>query len=337
MIKKVLLVDDDREMLLDLKASLSRKIDTVAVITAANGREALACLRSQEIALVVTDLKMPVMDGLELVAAIMQRYADIPVIVMTGFGTPETERLAMQGGALDFIAKPFSADKLALQINERLSRQSEGGTLNNVSSAMFLQLIEMEQRTCTVRLEHARTGTKGILSFDQGELVGARIGETEGLDAAYEILVWDPVSISLQNSCLARDNRIQRNMCQLILEAARRRDEKKSASPTADAPGAPTVAAAEPAGSPARMQTRIEKALGAGCGVESVSADPAWSDCLLLISRYGERLKLGKLTLACVQRGDSHDQFIRPGAPPIVVVASPKCPREKLMQLLSEL
>jgi hypothetical protein len=222
------------------------------------------------------------------------------------------------------------------QINMRLNQQSEGGTLNNVSSAMFLQLIEMEQRTCTVRLEHARTGSKGILAFDQGELVGARIGEVQGLDAAYEILAWEPVSIALQNSCLARDNRIEKNMCQLILEAARRRDEKKSASVTADAPRELTVPSPAPAESPARIRTRIEKALGAECGLESVAADPSWSDRLLQISRHGEQLKLGKLTLACLNWGDPRAHFIRPGAPPVVVVVSPKCPREKLMQLLGE-
>jgi DNA-binding response OmpR family regulator len=336
MIKKVLLVDDDREMLLDLKESVSRKIDTVTVLTAFNGREALKCLRSQDVAMVITDLKMPEMDGMELLAAIMQHYTDIPVILMTGFGTPETERLAKQGGALEVIAKPFSADALVRRIQLLLSQQSEGGTLNNVSPAMFLQLIEMEQRTCTVRLEHLRTGSKGILSFDQGELIGARAGDVQGLDAAYEILAWEPVRIDLQNSCQTRGNRIQKNMCQLILEAARRKDEKTSAATTARAPHDLTMPASAPSESPARIRSRIERAVGATCGVEQVAEDPSWSERLQQMSRQGERLKLGKLTLACVNWGEPHDHIIRPGAPPVVVIVSPKCPREKLMQLLGE-
>jgi CheY-like chemotaxis protein len=336
MIKKVLLVDDDREMMLDLKESLSRRMDAVGLLTAGNGREALECLRSQEIALVVTDLKMPEMDGLELLAAMMQRYGDIPVIVMTGYSTPETERLARQGGAVDFIAKPFSVDALARRVTMRLNQQSEGGTLHNVSSAMFLQLIEMEQRTCTVRLERLPSGTKGILSFVEGELFDARLGDVQGQEAAYEILGWESVSIALQNNCLVRENRIRTALCPLILEAARRRDEKASTPATAAPVCELPVTAATPADLPAQFRTRIEKALGAGCGVEDIMEDPAWSERLKRISRYGQQLNLGQLMVALVNWGDSRDHIVRPGEPPIVVVVGPKCPREKLVQLLSE-
>jgi hypothetical protein len=134
----------------------------------------------------------------------------------------------------------------------------------------------------------------------------------------------------LQNSCAARENRIQKKLCQLILEAARRRDEKASLAASA---GTPSPAAAE---SPARVRSRIEKALGAGGGVEAISEDPSWRDRLLRISQCGERLKFGKLTLACLNWGDSRDHIIRPGEPPLVIVVGPKCPREKLMQLLGE-
>jgi len=334
MIKNVLLVDDDREMLLALKEGLTRRVDSFAVVTAGNGVEALECLRSQEIFLVVTDLKMPEMDGLELLASIMQNYADIPVIVMTGFSTPEKERLARQGGAVDFISKPFSIDKLAHQMIGMLSQQSEGGTLHNVSSAMFLQLIEMEQKTCTVRLEHTPSGSKGILSFVQGELFDARVGDIQGLDAAYQILAWEPISLTLQNNCLVRENRIRKNLYPLIMEAARRKDEK-TPSPMAEAyPRGLTAQMPYPAESLALIRARIERTLGTGCGVEELFEDPSWSERVKRISRHGENLNLGRLTLAYVNWGDSRDYIVRPGDPPVVIAVNSKCPREKLMQLL---
>ncbi len=333
MIKNVLIVDDDRAMLLDLKESLSRRIGFPAVLMAGNGVEALQCLRSQEVSLVVTDLKMPEMDGLELLAAIMQNYADIPVILMTGFSTPEIERLARQGGAVDVISKPFSVDELARRMTVMLSQQSEGGTLHNVSSAMFLQLIELEQRTCTVRLEHTPSGSKGILSFVKGELFDARVGDLKGVDAVYQILAWEQVSLALQNNCFVRENRIEKNLCPLILEAARRRDEKTTSQMTENHSGGPTPAP-KPAKSLALIRSRIEKELGDGCSVEDIFEDPSWNERVKRISRYGEHLNLGKLTLACVNWGDSHDQIIRPGEPPVVVAVNSKCPREKLMQLL---
>jgi CheY-like chemotaxis protein len=334
MLKKVLLVDDDREMLLALKEGLTRWGDSFAVSTAGNGVEALEFLRSQEVSLVVTDLKMPVMDGLELLAAILQSYPDIPVIVMTGFSTPETERLVRTGGAVGFITKPFSIDTLARQMNVMLGQQSEGGTLHNVSPAMFLQLIEMEQKTCTVRLEHTATGSKGILSFVEGELFDARVGDVQGLDAAYQIFAWEPVSLAFQNHCRVRENRIRRKLYPLILEAARRRDEKAPPTMAENPPGNLPAQTPDPAESLALLRAGIEKALGTGCGVEDLFEDPSWSERVSRISSYGERLNLGRLTLACVNWGDSRDFIVRPAEPPVVIAVSPKCPREKLMQFL---
>ena len=334
MMASVLLVDDDREMLLALTEGLKRWADSFAVVTAEGGTAALEQLRSQEISLVVTDLKMPGMDGFELLATIMQSYPDIPVIVMTGFSTPERERLARQGGAVDFIVKPFPVDALAGQMIAMLKQQSEGGTLNNVSPAMFLQLIEMEQKTCTVRLEHRPSGGRGALFFVQGELFDARVGDLQGLEAAYGIFAWEPVSLTLQNDCMIRQNRIRKNLYPLILEAARRRDET-GASPSA------FVAQAEsprplaiPAESLSRIRARIERALGTEGGVEEVFRDSSWNERLQRLSERGQQLKLGRLTLACVNWGDRRDYIVRPGDPPLVIAVNPKCPREQLMRLL---
>jgi CheY-like chemotaxis protein len=334
MIRNVLIVDDDREMLLDLQEGLCQRDPSLAVLMAGNGIEALESLRSHDVALVVTDLKMPAMDGQGLLSAIMQYYADIPVIVMTGFGTPEKERQLRADGAAECLAKPFSVDQLAHQMAGLLKQQSEGGTLHHVSSATFLQLIEMEQKTCTVRLEHTPSGRRGILSFVRGELFDARVGEVLGLNAAFEILGWEPVSLSLQNSCPIRSNRIRKNLCPLILEAARRRDEATASTPVESAPWGSLAVGANPGESLAQLRTWIEKEMGAACGVEDVFEDPAWNDRIERLNRHGERLNLGRLVLAWVTRGESRDYIARPGAPHLIVAVNPKCPREKLMQRL---
>jgi CheY-like chemotaxis protein len=334
MIRNVLIVDDDREMLFDLQEGLCRRDPSLAVLMAGNGIEALESLRSHDVSLVVTDLKMPVMDGQGLLAAIMQSYADIPVIVMTGFGTPEKERQLRADGAAEFLAKPFTVDLLARQVGGLLDQQSEGGTLHQVSSANFLQLIEMEQKTCTVRLEDMRSGRRGILSFVQGELFDARVGEVLGLNAAYQILGWEPVSLSLQNSCLIRNNRIRKNLCPLILEAARRRDET-TPSKAGERPLRGSMAVtADPGESLAQFRAWIEKEMGADCGVEDVFEDPSWNDRVERLSRHGEQLNLGRLVLAWETRGESRDYIVRPGAPHVIIAVNPKCPREKLMQRL---
>ncbi|MGE5256281.1 MAG: response regulator, partial [Hyphomicrobiales bacterium] len=206
MIRTVLLVDDDREMLLSLREGFRRYADSMSVLLAGDGLEALEALKRQDISLVVTDLKMPRMDGFELLATIMGNYPDIPVIIITGFSTPDMEQLARQGGAVGFIAKPFLIENLARQILSMLRRETEGGTLHNVSSGMFLQLIEMEQKTCTIRLEDKTGGKRGALFFVGGELFDARVGNLQGEVAAYDIFSWEHVSLSIQNDCSVHEN-----------------------------------------------------------------------------------------------------------------------------------
>ena len=152
MIKKVLIVDDDQEMLLSLKEGLGRYNATFSVLLAGDGLLALEKLKKKTISLVVTDLRMPRMDGFALLSEIMEHYPDIPVIIITGYSTPEMEQLAQEGGAIGYVEKPFMIDDLAQKILGTLRKESEGGTLHSVSSGMFLQLIEMEQKTCTIRL-----------------------------------------------------------------------------------------------------------------------------------------------------------------------------------------
>jgi hypothetical protein len=83
----------------------------------------------------------------------------------------------------------------------------------------------------------------------------------------------------------------------------------------------------------ARIRARIEKALGNGA-VEGIFEDPSWTERVKRISRHGDRLDLGQMTLAWVNYGDSRDYLVRPGEPPVVIAVNPKCPREKLMQRL---
>ena len=334
MMKIVLLVDDDPEILLVLEQGLSRCADSFAVRIAGDGIEALEYLRSQEISLVVTDLKMPRMDGFELLAAIMQNYPDIPVIVISGFSSPDMQRLARQGGAVAFIAKPFPIESLIRHILKMLQKQTEGGTLHSLSSSIFLQLIEMEQKTCTIRLEDKPSGKKGILFFVQGELFDARVGDTQGVAAALEILAWDQISLSIQNDCSIREKRIRKDLYSLILEAARRMDEK-TPLPSAAGPVSGLEPAPDPLGeSLLRIRARIENELGVGCGVEDAFQDPVWNERVKRISRHGERLKLGKLILAYVGWGEPRDHIVLPGEPATVLSVNPKCPRGKIMQLL---
>jgi len=108
--KKILIVDDELNMLLVLEAMLKREKYEVA--TASDGLEALEVLKNGDVAVVITDLKMPKLDGLGLLNEIGKDYPSIPVIVITAHGTIATAVEALKKGAFDYITKPFDQDDL---------------------------------------------------------------------------------------------------------------------------------------------------------------------------------------------------------------------------------
>ena len=120
---RILVADDDTQMQLAIKASLSRAGYEVTI--AANGRQALKLLEEKEFEAVISDQRMPEMTGQELLAAIQERGIDAPFIMITAYGTITQAVEAMQQGAADFIAKPFSAEDLQRVVERVLSPESK--------------------------------------------------------------------------------------------------------------------------------------------------------------------------------------------------------------------
>ncbi len=336
MIKNVLLVDDDTEMLHALKEGFKRYLESFAVLLAEDGVQALEVLKQNIISLVVTDLKMPNMDGFELLAHIMQHYPDIPVIMFTGYSTPEMEQLAREGGAVGYIAKPFLIENLARQILITLRKESEGGTLHNISSGMFLQLIEMEQKTCTIRLEEKASAQKGILFFRDGELLDARVNKMQGEAAAHIIFSWDAVNLSIQNGCALKENKIHSDLQPLILEAMRRKDEEEE--PEVVPEGVMEQIKSQPE-TPVqrlnRLKAKIEAEIGQQCGLEDLYQDALWDSQVTQLSKIGTFFNMGKFMLAYIDKGDSNDYILVPGQKTTVLTVDPRCPRDKILRVIS--
>jgi DNA-binding response OmpR family regulator len=336
--RKVLLVDDDRRLLRDLKEGLARYANAFSVVLAGDGAEALECLKRLDIALVVTDLKMPAVDGFELLAAVMDRYPDIPVIIITGFSSPELEALARRSGAMDVIAKPFRAEALARQVLALLRRQTEGGLLHNISTGVFLQLIEVEQKTCTLRLYDKATGRTGVLFFRDGELLDARCGALAAEAAALEVFAWDHVSLAIQNECVVGEKRIRKELPSLLLEAARRSDEVQAEAAGGRPRHAPPPPAVRPprASDPEELRRMLDAALGSSNGIEAVRADSTWDDRLEGIARCGERLGLGRLCAGYIDRSEQQGCVFLPGRQTTAIWVTPRCPRDRLFRVLEE-
>ncbi len=115
----VLIVDDEK----NIRAGLGKAIemDGHNVLLAEDGQRALEIVESEEVDLVIADLKMPRISGEELLRRIVQGYPTLPVIILTGHGTIESAVQAMRDGAYDFLTKPVNLDRLSLLVKRALS------------------------------------------------------------------------------------------------------------------------------------------------------------------------------------------------------------------------
>ena len=224
--KKVLIVDDEKPFLLSLTDGLAAYAKDFEVLTALNGKEAVKVLDDTGVDLVVTDLRMPKMDGFELLAHMSGSYPDIPVIVMTAYGTPAIEERLQAMGTFHYLEKPLEFAVLADKIVDALKTGASPDRIHGISLAAFLQLLEMEHKTCTLTVISG--GREGQLYFVKGELMQAAAGKVKGEEAALDIVAWDNVVIEIQYKCNIRKKSIGLPLTELLMEGFRIKDEKGS-------------------------------------------------------------------------------------------------------------
>jgi len=216
MAKKVLVVDDDRVLLLMIKNKCEKYSDRFSLVFAKNGLEAMEILSRDTISLVVTDLQMPEMDGFELLAQLSNNYPDIPVIIQTAYGSSQYRRDVLEGGAVGYLEKPIDTEELAREIITILQEEEEHETLQSVPLELFVKLIAMEQKTCTIRIEKRSSAEQGILFFKRGELLDARINKLQGKSAALEIFSLDEMPFSIQDGCPVEDKKIDGGLSSIL-------------------------------------------------------------------------------------------------------------------------
>jgi DNA-binding NtrC family response regulator len=117
-----ILVIDDEEI---IRESCRRVLEPAGhqVDTAASGGEGLQVLTTEAIDLVLTDLKMPDMDGIEVLRTIKQDWPDVEVIIITGYQTVDTAVKSIKLGAFDYIEKPFTPDALISAVSKALDHK----------------------------------------------------------------------------------------------------------------------------------------------------------------------------------------------------------------------
>ena len=243
--KKVLIVDDEASFLLSLRDVLKAHRDKFEILTAENGSVAVDLLRETNFDLLVTDLRMPEMNGFELLAWVSRHQPQLPVIAMSAFGTPEIEARLRKMDTLQFIEKPVDLPLLEKAI---FSGLKAGGKsfIRGITLATFLQLMNVEKKNCTLKI--AAPQGPAYLFVANGELIDAEYVRLKGLDAALEIVSWDDAEIEMDGICRRQDDVINMPLGHLLIEAFRIKDEvaeEIKQNTTATTPSSP----AEPAAS----------------------------------------------------------------------------------------
>ena len=223
--KNVLIVDDEERYLLSIQSGFTVYKNQLNIITATNGRQAIEVLHSDSIDLVVTDLKMPEMDGFELLAYVASHFSSIPTIVMTAFGTEDVESKIRKMGSLKLLEKPIDFDQLADAIFQCLELVTHKGQISGISLASFLQIIEMEAKTCLLEIQGAEPES-GLFYFKKGVPYSAIYKNIKGEEAALEMLKLGAVKISIKKTPARKFVKmISTPLMSLLMEVAKDKDD----------------------------------------------------------------------------------------------------------------
>ncbi|MBU1168760.1 MAG: response regulator [Proteobacteria bacterium] len=223
--KNVLIIDDEKSLLFSMKAGFEPFKNELCIHTAENGREAISVLESIPIDLVVTDLKMPEMDGFEVLSHLSEHYPTIPAMVMTAFNTPEIESRLTEDRSLTIFEKPVNFDEFSRAIIETVNSEANDGSLG-ISLTSFMQLIHSEQKTCLLEVKFQ--DKTGHIYFAEGELINAVYSGIKGEEAVYKLLEFQDAHISFKRPPQKKVKRIiKTSLMHILMEGMRRIDELK--------------------------------------------------------------------------------------------------------------
>ena len=224
-LKRVLIVDDEETLTWSMAKSLSKDREKYEVMIANNGREALNLLRKHKIDLVISDIRMPDINGLDLLVRIKMEHPQTKVIIMTAYGSSDVQKEANRRGSLYYIEKPFEIADIRKIIIDLIGKK------RGFQGKVFdVQLSDIIQMNCLGRLTTAlvitRDGEKGVIYFNEGEIIHAECGEQKGTEAFYRILSWDEGEFISNIGFIPPVQTIYQNWEHLLVEAMRRNDDK---------------------------------------------------------------------------------------------------------------
>ena len=224
--KKILIVDDEPATVRLLQKSL-KDINEVEIQTAENGRKAIKLLNRENFDLLVCDIFMPQINGLQLLNYVNKHIQGIRVIVLTGDGTQKMEDKIKSIGSYQFYEKPLDMNVFRDSVQREL-RSVNTSQIHGINLSSFLQLIDIEGKNCTLTVRSH--GNVGYLYFRNGELMTAETDGERGEQAALSIISWNNSIIEISDKCQKNKREIEKPLMQILMESARLKDEESMAA-----------------------------------------------------------------------------------------------------------
>ena len=156
----ILVVEDDADLQIALCETLA--LAGYSTETANEGVEALEILRRKTVDMVITDIQMPGMDGHELLKQIKTQWQDLPVMLMTAYGSIQMAVEAMRDGAVDYLSKPFEAEVLATMVSRYVGMRNDDAETMVAEDPRSKELVELVRRVADSDATIMLTGESGV-------------------------------------------------------------------------------------------------------------------------------------------------------------------------------
>jgi len=340
---KILLLDDDQALLETYRGLLAQLPSQPEVRTAATGPRALAMLEAESFRLLICDLKLPKMDGLQVLAIVRRKYPHLRTVALTAVLDEQFRARAYALGVDLFWQKPGTEaeTKLFLECLESLLRPGGDTGFRGVQSKSLVDIIQLE---CLSRNSVVLRITNGPLVgkiwIVGGEPVDAEMEGLTGEEAFQKILAWKTGSFETLPAEPARPRTIFHSYNALLLQTAQALDESRGGGAAAGTAAPATGAAAVPSGLDALAQLKgVEFILALrpdrqppweARGLEQPEAVAAWVRRTLAGWRsLGERLEAGPLQLVEGFGANRHVGLACAGENELCVGWQPDLPREE--------
>ncbi|MFQ5864152.1 MAG: response regulator [bacterium] len=215
--KKILIVDDEEDITWGISKCLDKTNDAFEVHCVHTGDQALEILKKFKFDLVVSDIRMPGRNGLELLLDIRKQYPHTKIIIMTAYGSQEIKELAEKRGSFFYIEKPFEMGYLKQLILEALEINNNGfkGYLHNAGIRELVEFNCASKRTSSLFVSKDKE-QQGIIYFKNGDVVHAECGNLIGERALLSILNWSEGNFKILPNVLAIKRTILRDWRTLL-------------------------------------------------------------------------------------------------------------------------